>query len=74
MGKGVQQNDTIAVEWDRKAAAAGDAIGMLGLAFMYEHGRGVPRNMAMAAEWYRKSANLANETAKQSLRRLGLAP
>jgi TPR repeat protein len=71
MGEGVQRNDAVAVEWDRKAAAAGNSTGMLGLGFMYENGRGVPKNLRTAAEWYRKSADLGNETAKANLRRLG---
>ena len=50
----------------------GDAVGMLGLGFMYENGRGVPKDMAMATDWYRKSATPGNEAAKENLRRLGL--
>jgi TPR repeat protein len=42
-GRGVQQDDTQAVAWYRKAAEQGDASAQQSLGYMYVKGRGVPK-------------------------------
>ena len=37
-----------AVAWYRKAVAAGNALGMFNLGFMYENGRGIEKNVTEA--------------------------
>ena len=53
-GKGVPQNDTLAVSWYQKAAREGFIPAMTDLGWMYENGRGVRQNYAEALTWYRK--------------------
>lgn len=55
-GKGVQQNDDLAVQWFRKAAEQGNARAQNSLGVMYSLGRGVQRNRQEAVRWYRKAA------------------
>ena len=55
-GKGVDQNDSTAVEWYRKAAEQGHADAQYNLGWMYENGKGVDPNDSTAVEWYRKGA------------------
>src|ERR1700677_3582008 len=55
-GSGVDQDDTIAADWYRKAAETGNIDAETRLAECYRDGRGVTRDMAQAAEWYRKAA------------------
>jgi TPR repeat protein len=51
------KDDSQAVRWYRKAAAAGDARGMVNLGVMYEKGRGgLPKDDSQAVSWYRKGA------------------
>lgn len=55
-GKGVQQDDEMAVQWFRKAADQGDARAQNSLGVMYALGRGVERNKEESVRWYRKAA------------------
>jgi TPR repeat protein len=49
--------DAEAVALYRKAADAGDAVGMADLGLMYENGTGVSKDAAEAARWYRKAVD-----------------
>lgn len=55
-GKGVEQNDTEAANWYRKAAEQGMDMAQRELGSAYENGRGVSKDINEAVEWYRKAA------------------
>jgi uncharacterized protein len=55
-GKGVPQDDGLAVEWFRKAAEQGSASAQNSLGVMYSVGRGVAQNKEEAFRWYKKAA------------------
>ena len=55
-GLGVDQNDSIAVEWYRKAAEQDDPDAQYLLGYMHHRGFGVAMYFAQALQWYRKSA------------------
>jgi len=55
-GKGVPQNDDLAINWFRKAAEQDNAKGQNSLGVMYALGRGVMRDRDEAVRWYRKAA------------------
>ncbi|KOR28138.1 hypothetical protein TI04_11700, partial [Achromatium sp. WMS2] len=67
---GVEQDDTQAVAWYRKAAAQGNAYAQYSLGWMYENGRGVPQDDTQAVFWYRKAAAQGDADAKAALARL----
>ena len=50
-GRGVPQDDQLAVQWFRKAAEQGNASGQSWLGWMYKEGRGVPKNYVYAYMW-----------------------
>ncbi len=52
-----EPQDDLAVQWFRKAADQGDALGEHYLGWMYRNGRGVPRNNEQAFTWLSRSAN-----------------
>jgi Sel1 repeat-containing protein len=56
-----------AVDWYRKSAEQGNALGQERLAFMYERGRGLPQDETLAVEWYRKAATQGNAGAQVNL-------
>ena len=67
-GRGVDQSDSSAVKWFRKAAeeqSHADAQNELGM--MYEYGEGVDENAFIAAEWYRKAAEQSHADAQCNL-------
>ncbi|MCQ2573379.1 MAG: hypothetical protein MJ182_05755 [Treponema sp.] len=51
-----QQDYAKAVEWYKKSAEQGFALGQNNLGLMYENGQGVPQDYAKAVDWYKKSA------------------
>lgn len=55
-GRGVQQNDTEAVAWYRKAAEQGDALAQHNLGVRYYLGHGVPQDYARAYMWINLAA------------------
>ena len=55
-GRGVPQDDQLAVQWFRKAAEQGLAGSQHNLGWMYKKGRGVPQDDRLAVEWFRKAA------------------
>ncbi len=58
---------TKALEWCRKAAEQGDALGQIYLGLMYRNGYGVARNYTEAVKWYRKSAEQGDAYGQTSL-------
>ena len=63
-----------ALSWFRKAADAGNALGMTHLGSMYEKGRGVEQDYQEAVNWSRKAASLGDEYAINRLHELGEEP
>ena len=63
-GMGVPKSDAEAVNWYRKAAAEGFALGQLGLGLMYGKGQGVPKDDAEAAKWFHKAAEQGEPQAQ----------
>lgn len=58
-----------AANWYRKAADAGDAVGMNNLGFMYDHGLGLAQNFFEAAKLFRRSADAGFDLAMVNLGR-----
>ena len=65
-GKGVPQDDAVAVEWYRKAAEQGLADAQFALGFMYDEGKGVPQDDALAYMWFNLAAAQGNPPAPRS--------
>lgn len=55
-GQGVPKDDTVALQWYRRAAEQGDAEGQINLAGMYNLGLGVSTNNVLAYMWYNLGA------------------
>lgn len=67
-GKGVQQDDSKAVLWFRKAAEQGYADAEFQLGAMYENGRGgLAKDDAQAFKWLQKAAEQGNANAQSTL-------
>jgi TPR repeat protein len=66
-GSGVDQDDTIAADWYRKAAEMGNIEAEIRMAECYRDGRGVTRDMTQAAAWYRKAAEQGDPSAQGTL-------
>jgi hypothetical protein len=66
-GSGVDQDDTIAADWYRKAAVLGNLEAEIRIAECYRDGKGVTRDMAQAADWYRKAAEQGDPAAQATL-------
>ena len=59
-----------AFKWARKAAEAGDAIGMYLLGVMYAQGTGVEADKQMAIQWLTKAANKGFKPAREILNKI----
>jgi hypothetical protein len=55
MGRGVPQDDAMAIAWYRRAADHGSREAAANLGTMYARGRGVPLDYAQAILWWQKS-------------------
>jgi len=64
-GQGVDQDDSEAEKWYRKAAEQGDGIAQYCLGVMYANGWGVTKDNSEAEKWYKKALPLLREAAKQ---------
>ncbi len=62
-GRDVQQDNTEAAKWLRKAAERGHADAQFNLGVMYNNGEGVPEDDIEAVKWYRKAAEQGNALA-----------
>jgi serine/threonine-protein kinase len=56
-----------ALQWFRRAAAGGNAVGMLNVGGMYHIGNGVPQDLDLAIYWYRQAAEAGNPSAMYNL-------
>ena len=66
-GYGVDEDETQAVYWYRKAAEQGDASGQNMLGFCYRRGTGIDQNDDKAYYWYRKSAEQDHPVGQNNL-------
>ena len=66
-GRGVNNNNTTAIYWYRKAAEQGHATAQNDLGYMYQNGLGVNRNYSIAVEWFRKAAEQGYAAAQTNL-------
>ena len=66
-GRGVVENDALANEWYRKAAALGEPRAMANLGAMYARGEGVRKNDDDAMRWYRQAAEAGNLRAMTTI-------
>ena len=63
IGKGVDQDYSLALEWFEKAAELDNSSAMLSLGHMYKNGEGMGQNYSLALEWFEKAAELDNTMA-----------
>lgn len=63
LGKGVEQDDELTIEWYTKAARAGNADAMYILGYSYEYACGVDADGNKAIYWYEKAATAGNAAA-----------
>ena len=66
-GRGVVQDDAVAVSWFRRAAEQGYAPGQAALGFMYSRARGVVQDDGEAVRWYRRAAEQGNARGQNNL-------
>jgi len=69
-GRGVSQDDKVAVRWYRLAAEQGQPSAQNNLAKMYRRGRGVPRDDVLAHMWWSLAAAQGHENARRARDRL----
>lgn len=55
------------MNWYRKSAEHGNAMGQSNLGFMYENGRGVRKDLAEAAKWFQTAAEQGDGGAQYHL-------
>lgn len=65
-GKGVPQDNALAIQWYRKAAEQGLPQAQVNLAIMYEEGQGVPPDYAQAYFWYALADTQGDSQAPQA--------
>jgi uncharacterized protein len=67
LGRGVEQDHTLAASWFKKAADQGNTAAAVYLGSDYESGTGVPQDYAQAAFWYKKAAQGDNPWGQRNL-------
>ena len=67
-GKGVPQDNALAIQWYRKAAEQGLPQAQVNLAIMYEEGEGVPADYVEAYLWYALADAQGDSQAPQAKR------
>ena len=67
-GVGVKENDTIALQWIKKAAVQNNANAQYALGVMYTKGQGVKQDYKEAVKWYKKAAAQNNADAQYNLK------
>ena len=73
LGVYLSKEDAVkAAEYYEKAANLGHAKAQNNLGVCYELGTGVPKDVGLAAQWYRKAADQGNQSAIESLKKMGL--
>jgi TPR repeat protein len=66
-GRGVQQSNSEAMNWYRKAAGQGSANAEFSIGMMYYQGKGVEKNDVEAIRWYQEAAKKGHDEAKKML-------
>ena len=66
-GLGVEQNNTIALDYYRKAADRNNQAGYTGLGFMYLNGLGVTKDLEAAFGYFSRAAKDGNADAQYNL-------
>ncbi len=66
-GRGVSQNQAIAVSWYQRSAENGHSSGMFNLGQAYENGLSVPQDYAQAYKWYNDASQAGNGIASYKL-------
>lgn len=66
-GIGVKEDQEKAVEWFRKSAEQGHAVGQYFLACAYQEGEGVPQNFGEARAWVSLSKSNGDEDAEERM-------
>jgi hypothetical protein len=66
-GRGVTKDDKLAVQWYRKAAEQGNALGQNNLGVRLWHGQGIAQDYREALAWYRKAAQQGNANSQNGL-------
>jgi TPR repeat protein len=66
-GKGVPQDDRLAIEWFKKAASQNYADSKYHLGYMYLNGRGTATNAVEGTKWLAKAAQQDHGPAQFSL-------
>ena len=66
-GRGVPQDEAMAIHWYKRAAMHGSVMAKYDLALCLEGGVGTERDLRLAAEWYREAAEDGDENARNGL-------
>lgn len=66
-GRGTEKDETLALDWLRRAAEQNHATAQARLGLMLARGIGAPRNEAAAAEWLHKAADQGDIAAQFNL-------
>ena len=69
-GEGVDQSDTMAMEWTEKAAEQGHAGAQYNLGLVYYKGHGVDQDDSMAMRWYAKAAAQGFKGAEEEINKI----
>jgi hypothetical protein len=69
-GRGVPQDDTVAVKWYEVAARQGSADAQGNLGFMYQYGRGVLPSNIQAFAWYSVAGASGHGVARENRKKL----
>lgn len=67
IGRGVPQDEGLAIKWYTKAAEQGNPTAQFHLGVSYSTGRGVPLDYDQAVKWFRKSADQGDQDAQYCL-------
>ena len=65
-GRGVDLDESAAIDWYRKSAEAGNVDGMKNLSRMYSFGIGTPADAVEASKWADKAASSKAKTDSAS--------
>jgi hypothetical protein len=66
-GKGVKQDDQLALKWNQMAAEQNNSMAQESLAWAYIQGLGVPKDPKIALKWFRSAAENGNPRAQYRL-------
>ncbi len=69
-GRGVPQDDKIALKWFTLAAEQGYARAQHNLGLMYDKGEGVPQDYKTAVKWYELATEQGKSSAQNNLKKM----